>query len=369
MTSKDSNYPNEGDSGKQITCLLVGAGSRGHNYSSYAIEFPKEFKVVGVVEPREFFRNREKKEHSIKDDLVFEDWPEAAARDKFADCVIIATPDRKHKDPAVAFAKKGYHILLEKPMAVMEDDCREIVSVCKQNRVLLAVCHVLRYASWAQKIKEIIESGEIGEVVNIQHTEPVGFWHFAHSYVRGNWHNEATSSNALLAKCCHDVDLIAYWMSPHKCIRVSSFGHLSHFRKEDKPDGAGSRCLDCGIETRCPYSAKKLYIDRVKLGLTGWPVSVVAEVPDIESVTDALRHGPYGCCVYQSDNDVMSHQVTNFQFENGATCSLSMVAFTSRLCAREVKVYGTKGEIICDASHSPKVEVFDFLTQKSSRTD
>ncbi|XP_070207390.1 putative oxidoreductase YteT isoform X2 [Littorina saxatilis] len=358
-----------GDGAKQVTCLLIGAGARGFGYAYYAVCYPEQFKIVGVADPRDFYRKRVQDENKVSSEFVFKDWREAAEREKFADCVIIATPDREHKGPAVAFAQKGYHILLEKPMAVTEEDCREIVSVCKDNKIVLAVCHVLRYMPWAYKIREIIESGEIGEVVNIQHTEPVGFWHFAHSFVRGNWHKESESSNSLLQKCCHDVDLICHWMSPQRCAKVSSFGRLSHFRRSDKPQGAGDRCLDCSIESQCPYSAKKIYLDRVKQGHTSWPVSVITEVPDIESVTEALKSGPYGRCVYECDNDVMSQQVSTFQFENGATASLTMVAFSSRLCAREVKVYGTKGEITCDASHFPKVEVFDFLTQRKREVE
>ncbi|XP_076472344.1 putative oxidoreductase YteT isoform X1 [Babylonia areolata] len=350
---------------KPVTCVLIGAGNRGFRYAFYAVAFPQDFKIVGVADPRDFYRKRVQNEHDIPDKFAFQSWTEAAEKEKFADCVIIATTDRLHKDPAVAFAKKGYHILLEKPMAVSEDDCREIASTCKSSDVLLAVCHVMRYLPWVCKAKEIIDSGEIGQVVNIQHTEPIGFWHFAHSYVRGNWHKESLSSCSLLAKCCHDVDLIKYWMEgAGKCMRVSSFGSLAHFRKEDKPEGAGSRCLDCSIEQQCPYSAKRLYLDFVKEGHTGWPVEVVAEEPDIESVTEALKTGPYGRCVYQSDNDVMSQQVATFQFESGATASLTMVAFTSRLCSREVRIYGTKGEIRCDGGFGA-VEVFDFLTQNT----
>ncbi|XP_041377799.1 putative oxidoreductase YteT [Gigantopelta aegis] len=350
---------------KAVTCLLVGAGIRGHGYAAYALYYPDKFKIVAVAEPRDFQRNQEKEQHKIDDKFCFKDWRAAAGKEKLADCVIICTVDREHKEPAVAFAKKGYHILLEKPMAVTEGDCREIVSTCKNNNVTLTVCHVLRYTPWVKKIKEIIDSGAIGDVVNIQHTEPVGFWHFAHSFVRGNWRNESLSANSLLAKCCHDVDLIKYWMGPKRCIAVSSFGGLAHFKKEDKPPGAASRCLDCPkeIQSSCPYSAKRLYLNS---GRTGWPVSVLTDVPDIESITEALKTGPYGRCVYECDNDVMSHQVTNFQFEGGATASLTMMAFTKRLCEREVKVYGTKGEITCDAASLKTLKVFDFVTEQTT---
>ncbi|XP_053405249.1 putative oxidoreductase YteT isoform X3 [Mercenaria mercenaria] len=358
-------------SGTPKTTIIVGAGSRGHGYPYYAVVFPKQLKVVGVCEPRDHHRQHEVKQHNIPPENVFKDWKEAAEREKFADSVIICTPDRLHKDPAIAFAKKGYHILLEKPMAVTEADCKEIVATVKENNVILAVCHVMRYMSWVKKVKEIIDSGVIGDVVNINHTEPVGFWHFAHSYVRGNWHVEADSSFSLLAKCCHDVDLISYWMRGKPCQRVSSFGNLSHFHKGDKPEGAAYRCLDCpvSIENNCPYSAKKIYLDRVKQGHRGWPTSVLCDIVDIENVTDALRKGPYGKCVYDTDNDVMSHQVVNMQFEGGATATLQMVAFTKKLCAREVKIYGTKGEITVNDGELPPIKVFNFLTHKTDSFD
>lgn len=321
--------------------------------------------MVGVAEPNQIRRERLVRAYDLNEDNIFTDWRDAAKREKFADFVIIATVDQDHKEPAVAFARLGYHILLEKPMAVTEKDCREIVDVCKEHNVKLAVCHVLRYSAWVNKIKDIITSGQIGDVVSIRHTEPVGFWHFAHSYVRGNWRKEETSSFSLLAKSCHDLDLINYWMLPKKCVSVSSFGKLSHFTKKDKPVGAGSRCLDCSVESTCPYSAKKIYLRRVKEGHTGWPVCVVSDVPDIENVTEALRTGPYGKCVYDTDNDVVSHQVVNFQFEDGATVCFNMVAFTKRVCAREVKIYGTKGEIAFEAGWKD-VQVFDFLTEQTT---
>ncbi|XP_071110368.1 putative oxidoreductase YteT [Haliotis cracherodii] len=351
-----------------VTCVVVGAGMRGCTYAAYAQFCPDKMRVVGVAEPREYQRNKVKDRNKVPSSNVFTDWREAVERDKFADCVIITTVDQDHKDPAIAFAKKGYHILLEKPMAVTEADCREIVTTCKHHNVCLAVCHVLRYVPWAKKIKEVIVSGRIGEVVNIQHTEPVGFQHFAHSFVRGNWRNASESSNSLLAKCCHDVDLIKYWFGDTRCQKVSSFGNLTHFRRADKPVGAASRCTDCPqeIETSCPYSAKRYYLDQVKSGNRGWPVSVITDVPDIESVTKALKTGPYGRCVYECDNDVMSHQVVNFQFEGGATASLTMMAFTKKVCQREVKVYGTRGEISCV---DDGIKVFDFITGQTTRED
>uniref|UniRef100_A0A3P9J2X3 Zgc:154075 n=1 Tax=Oryzias latipes TaxID=8090 RepID=A0A3P9J2X3_ORYLA len=349
-----------------VRAIVIGAGCRGEGYSEFALIHPERMKVVAVADPREFARTNLQQQHQIENENVFEDWQSVADREKFADAVLICTPDRLHKDPAVAFAKKGYHILLEKPLATTAEDCRAIVEACMQSNVMLSVGHVLRYDPVTYKIKELIDAGVIGDVVHIQHLEPVGFYHFAHSFVRGNWRNEAESSFALLAKSCHDIDLIHHWAGARRCVKVSSFGSVSHFKKEDKPTGAGDRCLSCSIEKDCPYSACKIYLERVKQGHTRWPVSVICpnSLPDIESVTEALRTGPYGRCVYECDNDVCSNQVVNMEFEGGLTAAFSMVAFTEEICQRKTTIYGSKGELSCDGH---QIRVFDFLTQKSTK--
>lgn len=348
-----------------VKIIVVGAGSRGETYSDYASIHPDRLQIVGVADPRCFARKKLQKSHKIADENVFDDWHCVAEREKFADAVFICTPDRLHKEPAVVFAKMGYHILLEKPMAVTLEDCTEIANTCIKSGVILTVGHVLRYDPVISKIKVLIDSGAIGDVIHIQHFEPVGFYHFAHSFVRGNWRNETESSFALLGKSCHDLDLINHWAGGRRCLKVSSFGSLSHFRKENKPPGAADRCLDCSVESTCAYSANKIYLDRVKKGYVRWPVSVVCStsLPDIESVTDALKTGPYGRCVYECDNDVCSNQVVNMEFEGGLTASFTMVAFTEEICKRKTSIHGSKGELSYDGR---EIKVFDFLTQKST---
>uniref|UniRef100_A0A8D0BPB0 Uncharacterized protein n=1 Tax=Salvator merianae TaxID=96440 RepID=A0A8D0BPB0_SALMN len=331
---------------RQVTVLIVGAGSRGKCYSFYAQYFPTYMKVVGVADPRDFARKHLQEAFHIDSDNVFEDWKTAAERERFADAVIIATPDSLHK--------------------VTVEDCKEIVQACKTNNIILAVCHVLRYHPVSLKIKELLDSGIIGDICHIQHQEPIGFWHFAHSFVRGNWRNEAESSFSLLAKSCHDIDVINFWMGGKRCVKISSFGSLSHFTKEHKPAGAAARCLDCSVEGTCPYSAKKIYLEQAENGYFGWPVSVVCSngQKDIESLTEALRHGPYGRCVYECDNDVVSNQVVNLEYEGGVTAAFTMVAFTKKLGVRRTTISGTKGELFCEGSGP--VEVYDFLQRKTT---
>ena len=343
-----------------VKLLIIGAGGRGGNYARYAEEFPEKAQVVGVAEPRDFYRKQLAQKHSIPEDNQFTCWREAAERERFADAVLICTQDTMHADPAVAFAAKGYHIMLEKPMATNEVDCRRIVDAVKEANVIFAVCHVLRYTNFTRRLKEMVDSGLIGEIISIQHLEPVGYWHQAHSYVRGNWRNEAESSCMLLAKSCHDLDWIRYMMG-RPCEKVSSFGNLKHFRKEEKPEGAGDRCMDCALESTCPYSAKKLYLGNLAKGYTGWPVAVLAEEVNEESITEALRTGPYGRCVYECDNDVVDHQVVNMQFEGGATANFTMTAFNAH-GHRKTRIFGTLGEIYGDGE---KITHYDFLTDET----
>lgn len=342
-----------------VTFAIVGAGGRGTTYASYALQHPEQARVVAVAEPQDFFRNNLVRDHHIASGNVFRSWDELVAKPRLADAVVIATLDDLHAAPAVALAKLGYHILLEKPMAPTQAECDRIVAAVKEAGVLFGVCHVLRYTPYTQKLKEVLDGGAIGEIVSVQHLEPVGYWHQAHSFVRGKWAQEKTTTFMLMAKSCHDIDWIRYIVG-RPCRRVSSFGHLTHFRPECRPAGATERCLDCPAEATCPYSAKKIYVDRLRRGDTGWPVSVVTPEPTEATLLEALRTGPYGRCVYAGHNDVVDHQVVSLDFEQGRTAVFTMTGFTEGN-HRVTRIFGTRGEAFCDGHH---VRHFDFLTDR-----
>ena len=328
--------------------LIIGAGDRGQMYGRYSERYPGEAEVVGVAEPREHQRQLVADKYGLPSARVFKDWREAAAVPRFADAVIIATQDQDHTEPALAFAACGYHILLEKPMATSADECRRIVAAAEKFDVIFAVGHVLRYTPYFSKLKELLNEGVVGEVVNIQHCEPVGFWHMAHSFVRGNWRNQKESSFMLLAKSCHDLDVLR-WLMAEPCRRVSSFGSLSHFLPANKPSGASDRCLECGVERSCPYSARRLYHRLRESGRHGWPLHVVTNDFTEEGVNAALNSGPYGRCVYSCDNDVVDHQVVNLEFDSGRTANFLMTAFSHDDAARTTRIFGTHGEIRGDS--------------------
>jgi len=342
-----------------VDLAIVGAGNRGRMYAGYATTHPDRAKVVAVVEPRQNQRESIAREHSIPPERSFIDWRQLANEPRLADVAVIATQDGLHVDPALAFSRIGYHLLLEKPMAQTESDCRRIVEAVGKDGVILGVAHVLRYTPFTQALRGVVDSGAIGDIVSLQRLEPVGYWHQAHSYVRGNWRSAADGSSMLLAKACHDLDWIAYIMD-EPCVSIASFGSLRHFRRDQKPEAAGdaTRCLDCAYEPNCPYSARHIYLDRAERQEPFSLLKVVSDDGSVEGLTAALEDGPYGRCVYECDNDVVDHQVVIMEFESGRSASFTMTAFTEAHL-RYTRLFGTRGELRGDG-HS--FEVFDFLS-------
>ena len=353
---------------KPVTLAVIGAGARGRGYASFAKSFPEKLQIAAVAEPRDDIRREFAQKHGIPENRCFKSWEDFCSRPKMCDGVIISTQDNLHEAPAVACAKCKYDILLEKPMAPTAESCRRIVEAVKSNGVMFAVCHVLRYTKYTAALQKIIASGEIGEIVSIQHLEPVGYWHQAHSFVRGNWRNEAESSFMLLAKSCHDVDWIHAVMGK-KCTQIQSFGTLKHFKKSEQPAGGADRCIDCPreIESNCPYSAYKIYFrDRFCKGNAGWPTDVLTQAAVTnENLARAIAEGPYGRCVYACDNDVVDNQVVNMLFENGATASMTMTAFNAH-SGRKTRIFGTRGEIDTD---SRIIRIHRFLDDSNRVVD
>jgi predicted dehydrogenase len=315
-----------------------------------------------VAEPRPVRRERFAAAHGIDPSRAVSDWRDLLDGSPIADAVVIATPDAEHTAPAVAFARAGTHILLEKPMAPTERECRAIAQAAAASGVVFAVGHVLRYTPYTAALKQAVRL--VGEIVSVQHLEPVGFWHQAHSFVRGNWRREADSSFMLMAKSCHDIDWLSYVVGK-PIENVSSFGSLAHFTPANRPDGAAERCLDCAVESSCAYSAKRFYFGRLTGGRHGWPLDVVIDEFTEQSLTGALRDGPYGRCVYSCDNDVVDHQVVAMQFAGGATGTFTMTAFNAG-GDRQTRIFGTRGSIEGDGRY---LRHFDFLSGQTTTID
>lgn len=350
-----------------VRLLVIGAGDRGTGHARWALDHPDRAKVVGVAEPRRARREALAQAHGIAPHNTVEDWREFAgrkfaARERVADAVLVCTLDREHLAPVEAFAELGYHVMVEKPMALDEESCRAIVTATENAGVMLAVGHVLRYTPYTALVKEIVDSGRLGQVLSVQHLEPVGYWHQAHSYVRGQWRRTDQSTSMLMAKSCHDLDWIQYILGQAPA-RVSSFGELTHFTSANRPEAATDRCVECPLQSSCPYSATRFYGGMLERGEHHWPLTVVVDECTPEALDEALRTGPYGRCVYACDNDVVDHQVVTMQFPDGATGAFTMTGFTEA-ANRSTRLFGTHGELIGDGE---SVVIRDFTTGTEER--
>ncbi len=347
---------------KKLTAVVLGYGMRGSAYAKYASEHPEELEIVAIAEPVDDKRNHARDLHNLSEDMCFVDWKQVAELPKLADFAIIATQDDMHYEPALAMIEKGYNLLLEKPMAPTAAECKKIAEAAEAKGVKVVVCHVLRFTNFFCTLKEIIYRDDIGEIMSIVHMENVGNVHQSHSFVRGNWRNSEESAPMILAKSCHDTDILQ-WLIGKKCKKVQSFGSLVHFTKENRPAGAPDYCIQgCPKADTCFYNAVKLYYDdKDNLWFRGVATDKVA--PTDEEVKAAITRGPYGRCVYACDNDVVDHQVVNMEFEGGATVSFTMNAFNKG--GRFIRIFGTKGEINA-AIEDDKISVYSFATGETT---
>jgi len=332
---------------KPVTAITCGAGSRGNVYGNYSVQYPDQLDIIGVAEPIAIRKQRYSQKHNIPESNQFNTWEDVFKRPKFADAIIITTPDDLHYGPCMEALKLGYDVLLEKPISPSEKECRDILELAKKNKRIVAVCHVLRYAPYFIKLRELMNSGAIGEIISLQHMEPVEHTHMSHSYVRGNWHNSKATTPIILAKSCHDLDILK-WMVNKPAQRIQAFGDLKWFRKENAPAGSTARCGDgCAVEAECPYSAQKIYYRNRQR-------TYVFDMPDDKSkhgeyILEKLKTTNYGRCVYRMENDQPDHYICNIQFEGNITAAFSMEAFTSYE-GRRTRVMGSMGDIVGDMS-------------------
>lgn len=326
---------------KRISLALIGAGQRGmDSYGTFALEHPDAVRFVAVAETNPKRRERFRALHGLPAERTFSDWEDLLAQPRLADGVLVCTQDRMHFAPAMAALEKGYHVMVEKPMSPEPRECVAMAATADRLERILLVCHVLRYTTFFATIKRLLDEGTIGRLISIQHNENVAFWHYAHSFVRGNWRNTRESSPMILAKSCHDMDILL-WLAGADCTALSSFGSLTHFVESNAPAGAPARCTDgCPAAEACPYYAPRFYLT----GETGWPASVISDDTGEAALLAALRTGPYGRCVYRCDNDVVDHQVVTLEFANEVTATFTMCAFTDDV-TRTIKLMGTEGEI------------------------
>lgn len=333
---------------RPITAIIVGAGHRSFVYSELAKTNPEMLKIVGVADPNPIRRRKAMDYFGFKEDMCFENAEELAKKGKLADTVINGTMDEQHLETAVPLLDAGYDMLLEKPFAPNEEEMRQIVNCAKKNNSKVMICHVLRYTPFYYAIKERIVNGEIGDIINIQTTEHVSYHHLSTSYIRGKWANsDKCHTSMLLAKCCHDLDIIMWMMSETKPKQISSFGGKFQFKPENAPKEAGTICMkDCPLVDTCVYSTKRLYIDHPdRWAFYVWDALEGKMNISIEDKIALMKSdSPYARCIYKCDNNVVDHQSVLINFESGATGTHNMVGGSAEP-RREIHIIGTKGEI------------------------
>ncbi len=336
---------------KIISVSVLGVGGRGgFVYSSIMNGMQDKFKLTAFCDINktrlEYFSNAygvDEKNRFLSETEFF--------KEKRADLLIIATMDKDHVREAKIALNLGYDILLEKPISCDKKELRELLKLATKLNRKVVVCHVLRYTVAVQKISEILDSGAIGKLISIDQTENVIFWHAASSFVRGNWRRREETAPMIMAKCCHDLDLLQYF-AKSKCKSISSIGERAYFKGEFKPSGSAERCIDCKYVESCVYSAKKIYLDRWKENGCHpefWPTNCIVERVPIteEGVYKSLRETNYGRCVFACDNNVVDNQTVLMEFENGVNACLKMQSFT-KYGGREIRFFGADGELLLD---------------------
>ncbi|MBK5113567.1 MAG: Gfo/Idh/MocA family oxidoreductase [Candidatus Heimdallarchaeota archaeon] len=394
---------------KPVTAVLVGAGTRGRDaYGAYALKYPSRLKFIAICDSDDEKRKIFQELHNIPDDYAFPTWNALfnAKIGKIAQVAFICTPDRMHHEPAIEALELDYDLFLEKPIAPTLEECQDIAKCASAKNRIVQVGHVLRFTNYWQALKEFLATEKLGKIVHYDHSENVSYWHFGHSFVRGPYKNKEESTAIVLAKTCHDLDLI-YWLMGEKPVDVYSHGELTHYKPENAPPKAPERCTDgCPIEDECPWYAPRLYLELEPVIRTGkyspsrfvrwiikrilksksflnfvaifskdikriknwdqFPVTHLTNDYSIEGRMKALKEGPYGLCIYKTGSDVPDHQVSTFNFPSGASVTLVMHGLSEHE-GREFRIFGTKGVIRGVFRNS--LELIEFIDFRNGDTE
>ena len=334
--------------------VLIGAGQRGRIYADYMHETGRG-QIVAVVEPNERRRKAAADHLRVPEAMCFASVEPLWALGKIADGAIIASMDQDHYAQAMPAMELGYDLLLEKPVSPVLAECVEIRDRARALGRRVTVCHVLRYAPFFAAVKRLLDERAVGKPISIRHEENIGNFHMAHSFVRGNWANQTTSSPIILQKSCHDMDLLV-WLTGSRCKALSSVGALTYFAPHNAPAGSADRCVDCAVRAACRFDAEKCYLPV----LGDWPATVLTTDQTPEGLRAAFKTGQYGRCVYRCGNDVCDQQTTLLEMESGVTIAFVMSAFTNRMC-RTIRILCEDGEI-CGDDDAQRITVTRFAS-------
>ena len=347
---------------KQVSIVAIGAGNRTNKYLEYVKQHPDKAKLVGVVELNEIRRNKIAEKFCLEPSACFTDYHDFFRSSLKVDAVMICTPENMHYEPCMMAIEAGYHVLLEKPIAQTPEECIAIGEAARRKNVIVTVCHVLRYHPYFIKLKELACSGELGNIISINHRTAVGVDRAAHSFVRGPWRKESETNPMLISKCCHDIDFLL-WLTKTRCRKLTSFGSLRWFKSTNAPEGSAHRCIDCQVETQCPFSAVDLYRIR-RDWIANFDVPQGKNIDEV--IEEELEQGLYGRCIYHCDNDVVDHQIVSMEMESEVTINFSMDIFTledhraTQICLTEGEIEGDESQIKVRRFRGGEETIYDF---------
>ena len=347
---------------KQVSIVAIGAGNRTNKYLEYVKQHPDKAKLVGVVELNEIRRNKIAEKFCLEPSACFTDYHDFFRSSLKVDAVMICTPENMHYEPCMMAIEAGYHVLLEKPIAQTPEECIAIGEAARRKNVIVTVCHVLRYHPYFIKLKELACSGELGNIISINHRTAVGVDRAAHSFVRGPWRKESETNPMLISKCCHDIDFLL-WLTKTRCRKLTSFGSLRWFKSTNAPEGSAHRCIDCQVESQCPFSAVDLYRIR-RDWIANFDVPQGKNIDEV--IEEELEQGLYGRCIYHCDNDVVDHQIVSMEMESEVTINFSMDIFTledhraTQICLTEGEIEGDETQIKVRRFRGGEETIYDF---------
>lgn len=347
---------------KQVSIVAIGAGNRTNKYLEYVKQHPDKAKLVGVVELNEIRRNKIAEKFCLEPSACFTDYHDFFRSSLKVDAVMICTPENMHYEPCMMAIEAGYHVLLEKPIAQTPEECIAIGEAARRKNIIVTVCHVLRYHPYFMKLKELACSGELGNIISINHRTAVGVDRAAHSFVRGPWRKESETNPMLISKCCHDIDFLL-WLTKTRCRKLTSFGSLRWFKSTNAPEGSAHRCIDCQVESQCPFSAVDLYRIR-RDWIANFDVPQGKNIDEV--IEEELEQGLYGRCIYHCDNDVVDHQIVSMEMESEVTINFSMDIFTledhraTQICLTEGEIEGDETQIKVRRFRGGEETIYDF---------
>lgn len=338
------------ENNKKISVVVIGCGDRGTTYCKEGVLNLQEMEIAAAIDPNLERLRYMRETFGLSADQCYTDMADVLRQGRIADCVINGTMDQYHLETALAFLNQGYDMLLEKPIVNNQEDLFAIRDAAKKNGCKLMICHVLRYTPFYRKVKELVTQGAIGKIMNIQTTERVGAVHSSAAFIRGKWNSKkACDSSFLLAKCCHDMDLLCWLNNETMPESVCSMGGRDYFVPSQAPEGAGTRCLvDCPAEIRknCIYDAQNMYLDNCLLPQYAWQClgKNWEDVTEEEKIESLKTDNPHGQCIYKTDGDIVDHQNVIIRFANGSTAVHTLTLGAMRP-GRSIWLQGTEGEL------------------------